>query len=396
MLCHPPRVRNRGFRALLASRALSVAGDSLSLVALMLHVASSTGQAFAVAVLLLVGDFAPALLGPLTGAVADRFDRRRLMIGCEVTQAVAVGVLALTLPPLPWLLVLVAVRAVAAQLFLPASRAAVPALVPDADLPAANAALGLAANAAEVVGPFLAAALLPLVGTRGVLAVDALTFLISAVLLRFLGRTSSAPPENGLLTDARAGLGHLLRTPLLRAVVVGFCGVVAFNGVDDVALVVLGATGPAAGLLLGAAGVGLLLGYALLGRYGSALGPRLLILAGFGVNSLGNLLTGVAATVFAAAFTAQAVRGLGIAAMDVGTNTALHRLVPEHLLGRAFGNLYGAVGVAAAVSYLGGALLLDGTSAAFTLVSAGAGGLAVTAATALALRTWTPPRRIER
>jgi MFS family permease len=396
VLCRDLRAERTGFRALWASRALSVAGDSLTLVALMLHVASTTGQALAVAVLLLVGDFAPALLGPFTGAIADRFDRRRVMIGCELVQAVAVGVLALTLPPLPWLLALVAVRAVAAQIFLPASRAAVPALVPDADLPAANAALGLAANAAEVVGPFLAAALLPLIGTRGVLTLDALTFLASAGLLRFLGRTSSAQRSTTLLGDARTGLGHLLRTPVLRAVVLGFCGVVAFNGVDDVALVVLGGTAPRAGLLLGAAGVGLLLGYPLLGRYGTGFGPRLLIIAGFGVNSLGNLLTGATAGVLAAAFVAQAVRGLGIAAMDIGTNTALQRLVPDHLLGRAFGNLYGAVGVAAAVSYLGGAFVLDGTSAPLTLVSAGAGGLAVTAATALALRAWTTPPRIER
>ncbi|GIJ50420.1 putative MFS-type transporter YfiS [Virgisporangium aliadipatigenens] len=381
---------------LVAARALSVAGDSLSLVALMLHVASTTGQALAVAVLLLVGDFAPALLGPLTGAVADRFDRRRVMIACELVQAAAVGALALTLPALPWLLVLVAVRAVAAQVFLPASRAVLPALVPDAELPAANSTLGLATNAAEVAGPFLAAGLLPFIHTRGVLAVDAVSFLLSALLLVFLEGTSSAPRSAGLLTDARAGLGHLLRTPVLRTVVLGFCGVVAFNGVDDVALVVLGGTGPRAGLLLGATGVGLLLGYALLGRFGTAWGPRLLILTGFAVNSLGNLLTGAAAAVFGAAFAAQAVRGAGIAAMDVGTNTALQRLVPDHLLGRAFGNLYGAVGVAAALSYLAGAVLLDGTSAALTLVSAGAGGLAVTAATALALRTWPAPSRIER
>jgi hypothetical protein len=58
---------NRAFGALAAARVVSLTGDSLSLVALMLLVAGRAGDALAVALLLLVGDFAPALLGPLTG-----------------------------------------------------------------------------------------------------------------------------------------------------------------------------------------------------------------------------------------------------------------------------------------------------------------------------------------
>jgi MFS family permease len=86
-----------------------------------------------------------------------------------------------------------------------------------------------------------------------------------------------------------------------------------------------------------------------------------------------------------AAFTVQAVRGIGIAALDVAVNTIIQRTVRPDLLGRVFGSLYGAVGVAAAVSYVGGGLLLDATSASLTLVIAGAGGLIVTAVVSLAL-----------
>ena len=90
-----------------------------------------------------------------------------------------------------------------------------------------------------------------------------------------------------------------------------------------------------------------------------------LLIAGFAVSSVGNLLTGLAWAV-AVAFVLQTVRGLGIAAMDVGSNTLLQRLVPNHMLGRVFGNLYGAIGVAAGLSYIGGGLLLDATSAPLT------------------------------
>ncbi|MBE1484480.1 MFS transporter [Plantactinospora soyae] len=389
--------RNRAFRTLWSARVISYAGDSLSLVALMLHVAESTGQAFAIALLLLVGDFAPALLGPLTGALSDRFDLRRVMIGAELVQGGVLLLIAVLLPPLPVLLALVAVRAIAGQVFQPASRAAVPALVRDRDLESANAGIGFGTNGGEAIGPLLAAALFPLVGVRGVLLVDAVSFLLSAVLLSSLPGLPAAPADGAargsLLRDARAGLGYLWSTPIVRTILLGFCAVVAFNGVDDVALVLLAtdtfrAGNSAVGLLLGAVGIGLFAGYLLLARYGVRAHMAGLLIAGFAVSSVGNLLTGLAWAV-GAALLLQAVRGLGIAAMDVATNTLLQRAVPERMLGRVFGNLYGAVGVAAALSYLGGALLLDATSAPTTLLVAGAGGTLATIVTAWALhRSW--------
>jgi MFS family permease len=110
-----------------------------------------------------------------------------------------------------------------------------------------------------------------------------------------------------------------------------------------------------------------------------------LLLAGFAVSSAGNLLTGLAWAV-GAAFAVQAVRGLGIAAMDVAATTLVQRTVPQDLQGRVFGSLYGGIGVAAALAYLLGGLLLDRTTPRVAFVAAGAAGLLATGATALALR----------
>jgi MFS family permease len=418
---------NRPYRSLWLARTVSFAGDSLSLVALMFHVAQSAGQALAVSLLLLVGDFAPSLLSPITGAISDRFNLRRVMITAELVQGAVLVVIALTLPPLPVLLALVAVRALAGQVFQPASRAAVPALVPARDLESANATIGLGTNAGEAAGPLLAAAVFPFIGVRGVLLVDAATFLASAALLATLprggapndsaahdgatpGSTTNGSTTNGsaapasLFAQARAGLGYLLATPSLRVIALGFCAIVAFNGVDDVALVVLatdtyGAGGATVGLLLGAVGLGLFVGYFALSRPG-ALGARAmpaLLVAGFAASSVGNLLTGLAWAV-AAAVAMQAFRGVGIAAMDVASTTLLQRIVPAPMLGRVFGNLYGAIGVAAAASYVAGGLLLDATSAPVTLIAAGAAGTAATVVVAVrlprALRQ-VPPRQAE-
>lgn len=382
---------NRAFAALALARVVSLTGDALSLVALMLYTADTAGQALAVALLLLAGDFAPSLLSPLAGALSDRFDLRRVMIASELAQGGLIVAIALTLPPLPVLLVLVGLRAAAGQVFLPASRAAVPALVADADLPAANSVVGFGANAGEVLGPLVAAALVGALGVPGVLLVDAASFAVSAVVL--LGVPSLRPGVAGhepLLRSARTGLRFIWARGPVRVVVLGFCAVVACNGVDDVALVFLAqdtfhAGDAAVALLLAAVGIGLFTGYALLAAWSVRVPMAVLLIAGFAVSSVGNLLTGLAWAV-AAAFVVQAVRGLGIAGMDVATNTLLPRLVPADMLGRVFGNLYGAIGVAAALSYVGGSVLLDRTSAPVTLLVAGGLGTVVTAVTAVALR----------
>lgn len=379
---------NRAFGALAGARIVSLTGDSLSLVALMLLVVDRAGDALAVALLLLVGDFAPSLLGPVTGALSDRFDLRRVMIVAELAQGGLVLAIALTLPPLPVLLVLVALRAIAGQVFLPASRTAMPQLVADKDLPNANALLGFGANGGEALGPLLAAALVGVIGVPGVLLVDAASFGLSALLLLAVPslRPTSAP--EGLLGSVRDGVRFIWSHKVVRVIALGFCAVVACNGVDDVALVFLArdtfdAGDAAVALLLAAVGIGLLVGYAVLTT--ARMSMTVLLVAGFAVSSVGNLLTGLAWAV-AAAFTVQTVRGLGIAAMDVATNTLLPRLVPPNMLGRVFGNLYGAIGVAAALSYVGGSVLLDLTSAPVTLVVAGGLGTLATVLTATALR----------
>ena len=383
---------NVPFRNLWAARTVSYFGDALSLVALMLHVAETTGQALAVAMLLLVGDFAPALPGPLAGTISDRFNLKRVMIGAELAQAAIVALIALWLPALPILLLLVGVRAAVAQVFQPASRAAVPMLVHTDHLPSANAAIGLGTNVGETIGPLAAAVMIPILGVRGVLLADAASFVLSATLLALLPRMQQHDlvGRMSFLAETRSGLGYVWRSRIVRAIVLGYFGVVAFNGIDDVALVFLATDtlrggASAVGLLLAAVGIGLLVGYALLSRRTHPLSMVALLLMGFAMNSAGNLLTGLAWAVLAAFFL-QTIRGIGIAALDVAANTLVQRVVPAGMLGRVFGTLYGAIGVAAGLSYLAGGVLLDLTGPRITFVVAGTGGLLVTLATAVALR----------
>ncbi|WP_255511319.1 MULTISPECIES: MFS transporter [Kribbella] len=374
------------------ARAVSFLGDSLGLVALLLYVEGVTGAALAVALLLLAGDFTPGLFGAFAGVVGDRIDLRKVMVGCDLAQGVLVVVMAVALPPLPVLLVLVAVRSLVAQVFQASSRSAVPALVNDRDLETANSTLGAGTYGLEAIGPLVAAVLFLVLDVRGILLIDAATFFVSAVLLMGL---PSLPPSNehsgtSVLRNARDGLSYIWKTKTVRVIGLGFFAVVAFNGVDDVAMVFLakdelhGGDSAAATLYAGV-GIGLVVGYALLTRYASRFAMPVLLIAGLAISSLGNLLTGLAWAIWAA-LALQTIRGVGIAALDVAINTHLQRVVPPAMLGRVFGNLYGAIGLAAGISYVFGGLLLEHTNARVTFIAAGVGGLLATAATAIALR----------
>ncbi len=343
---------------------------------------------------MLCGDFAPALLAPLLGTLADRVELKRLMLVCAVGQTITTAMIAIWLPSLLLLLVLFTVRAVLEQVFLPASRTAVTALVPDASLPSANGALGFGEHGLSVIGPLVAGGLLMFTGIQGLLLVDAISFLASAWLLAKLPRMNAEKlgleQEGSFLRHASEGLRFLWRSGNVRLVVFSFVAGVAFTGIDDVALIFL-AKGPlessdtGVSFLYAGSAAGLLVGFAVVSQWGSLVTAPALLVTGNAISSVGNLLTGVS-WVLATAFILQTVRGLGIAAADVSAATLIQRGVSREMQGRTFGNFYGAIGLAAGVSYVFGGLLVHSSGPRVTFVVAGVGGLMVAAYTATRFR----------
>lgn len=392
---------NRPFRVLWLARTISVVGNSLGLLALLLFVAQQTSSGAAVALLMLVGDFAPALLSPFTAVFSDRFDRRWVMTGAELAQGAVISAIALLVPPLPALLALVGVRTTIGHVFDPASRSSVPQIVAVDDLEAANSAMGFGTHGLDLLGPVIGVLLLPLVHVRGLLLVDAATFVASALLLATLpalapGSDADAGEDGGLFRNAAAGLRYLWSNRIVRVVFVGFLVVVAFNAVDDVGLVFLAhrnlhGSDAGASLLYAGSGLGLLIGFVVLSRWARLVPMLALVVIGFGVSSAGNLATGLSWALLVA-FAMQTVRGIGLSLVEVGNNTMLQREVPSHMLGRVFGNLYGAIGGAAALSYVVGGILLDRVGARPVFIAAGAGGLLATLGMVLGLLRATAGR----
>ncbi|HEY6565940.1 MAG TPA: MFS transporter [Actinomycetota bacterium] len=370
---------NPRFRHLWVARAVSFIGDGIALTALVLHVESEHGTGTAVGALLLAQAL-PHLLGPVAGTFADRVDQRRLMIGCDLGRAAVFTAAAVTLPDLGWLLVAMATASALDTLFGPAGRSAVPALVGPDDLVSANAWLGTALNMQVALGPLFGGILMGTLGIRGALAVDAVTFVVSALLLLRVPPLPPAPTAGPtrFWDELREGLAYVRSHPVARAVVLTLFLGVAFAGIDNVALVflartTLGASPAVFGAIASAFGIGMLVASASLSKRSELASPRALFLGGWAMTGVGTLLTAISPAAWFAVM-AQAVSGAGNGADNVASDTLIGSTVPREMLGRVFGLTSTAAFVGGGLAYAAGGPLLDATSAR-TVFFIGAAGV---------------------
>jgi MFS family permease len=369
-------LRDKPFLALWAARAISFLGDQIAAVALVLLVAGDH-PATAVGGLLLAESL-PWLLSALAGAFVDRTERRRLMIVCQLGQGLIFGAITVWLPPYPALLALVALASLLGTVLRAAGQSSVPRLVPDDELLAANALLGTALNASVVLGPAIGGALAGLAGPRLALGVDTASFVLSAAALLWLPRLPAIATAAGE-ADRRgvvAALRYGLADPVLRALLLSTAMLVAFAGVDNVALVflvrdTLGGGSFAFGAAMAVFGVGMLLATALLVRFPAFAAERA-VFGGTAATAIGTTLTGLAPTL-GAVYPAQVVSGMGNGIELAAGNTLIQRQTPPAMLGRMSGASQTCVAIGFLVAYIGGAALVGATSPRKAFLVAGVG-----------------------
>ena len=170
-----------GVRPFLAASFQSSIGNAIGYIALLLLAYDLTHSAWAVSAVLLA-EFVPAIgLGPLFGALADRYPRRRLVVTADLLRCAAFVALAFA-GSLPAIIALALVAGVGGALYQPAAKSALPGLA-GAHADKAMGALVASWSAAGMIGPALGAGLLVVMSPAGLLLVNAATFLLSAIVL---------------------------------------------------------------------------------------------------------------------------------------------------------------------------------------------------------------------
>jgi CSLREA domain-containing protein len=387
---------NRPFGLLLASLAVSSCGDWLYNVALLAFVYERTGSATWVALTTTARVLPMLLLGPFGGALADRWDRRRLLLGSDLARAGLIGGLAtvVALDGPPAAAPLLAALATAAGIATPPCVAACTArFVPAPERQAANGLRAAIGQAAIVVGPALGAILLALAGPATAIGIDALTFLVSFAAIAaipagpaFVPTPGAGDERLGLLGDVVVGARALRGSPVAIRLVAADVVCSAVYGVLTVTLVMvagrIGVGGSGYGLLLAACGVGGIAGATAVGRVAAARDWRRTLAVALGTVGVGLALLGAAPDI-AAALALALLLGTGMVVAEVLSETALPSLLDEEVFARAYGLLLpaavaGIVAGSLAAGPLVGLLGLSGALAAT--------GLLVLLAAALLLR----------
>jgi MFS family permease len=336
------------FWKFLLGQTVSNVGSSFTIFVLPLLVFKLTGSAFNLA-LVASAEYIPYLLfGLIIGAWVDRVDRRRLMILTDIAQALVISSIpllgALGLLSVWWIYAVGFVSSTLWIFFNTAEFAAVPSLVPEEDLPAANGYLQASYATATVVGPLLAGLLVAVAPIHLVLVVDALSFLVSALAVGLIKvsfndadsaeRQRSERFQRDVVEGLRYVLGHpILRNTCLMMALVSCVGFTVYAQLVFYAKERLGASDAQVGLLYAAGSVGMIA----LALVASPLRRRL----SFSKVMLGTLMLQGVLTVLLASTRSYWVGVLLWAVMwglvvllDINSNSLWQMIVPNRLLGR--------------------------------------------------------------
>jgi predicted MFS family arabinose efflux permease len=370
--------RNRDFRALFFASVISLGGDWFLWVAINSFIFEATDKAIYVGLAILAQESAFFLASPIGGALADRIDRRKLMIVCDLARAVVCVAFLLVGPETIWLAyVLLPVLATFAAPFDPALSAATPNVVDPDDLPAANALNGSLWGTMLAVGAGLGGLISAAFGADTAFLVDAVSFLVSAALLSSIRRSFSESTERatehpGVVEATRetwrfARRDH--RVLSLLAVKFGFgaaAGLLAL--IPVMALKVFDAGNVGFGILMAARGVGALIG-PFLGHRIAGPGHRRIFPAiglSLAVFGLGYMAMGAAPSLAIAAVTI-CVAHLGGGSQWMLSTYGLQVLVPDHIRGRIFGFDYMLITLSLSISALIASAVADQIGARVTV-----------------------------
>jgi MFS family permease len=374
----------------------SALGNGAGYVALVVLAYQAWHSPWAIS-LVLLADFLPAMLfGPLFGAAADRWSRRRLAIVSDLLRAVAfIGV---ALVGGIWAIVAFALLAGAgAGIATPATLAALPSLVEEERLPAATSLYGALTDAGRALGPAVAALGLLLASPEAVAAVNGLTFVVSAAVLATISfgarpERSEEAAHTGLLREAREGVSATARMPGIRLLVAASSGLLLFAAMLNVTELLvaedLGSGDSGYSVLVAAAGVGFVLG-SLAGANGARIAElKRRYLGGIVVMALGIGLFGIA-PIYVLALLGLGLTGAGNGLLLTHERQIFQKVVPDRMLGRAFAFADTAGCWAFAIAFASAGALLEQLGTQNLLLAAAVASGLIWIVAALALRsTW--------
>lgn len=339
-----------------AGQATSTLGSSFTRFALPLVIFQLTGSATSLGVATAVTFLPYLLFGLVIGAITDRVDRKRMMIGTDLGRAVLVALLPLLsmlgVLQIGWIYGVMFAQSTLRIFFDAGEFAGVASLVAKDQLVAANGRIQASFSAAQVVGPVLAGVLVTVVPTVDLLLADATSFAISAALLAVIRRSFNEIPAKehpgagqrgralarSLTAETGEGLRYVWRHPVLRNISIMMAIVNLFGATATAQLVFfskhqLHSSNGEIGYLYAAGGAGVIVLSLLAGPLRKRWRFSVVALTALTLDGLSTVGLGLTSMYGLALVLWALSNGLGVL-FNINTLSLRQQIVPNRLLGR--------------------------------------------------------------
>lgn len=345
---------NANFRNLWLGQIISLLGDWFNLIASAALVVELTQSGFAVGGLFLVRMLAPFLISPIAGVVADRYNRKHILILTDILRAIIVlGFFWIRAPQQVWLLyTLTAIQLALSGFFFPTRTAILPDVVSGPELGAANALSSTTWSVMLGLGAALGGIVAGTWGIYPAFAIDSLTFVVSAVFIVQIKYDAAGHLDasdktvSSALHEYLEGLRYLANhlEILVMALHKAVGGLFFTSGLQVIQVVIAESVFPigeggaiSLGLMFGIAGVGTGIGPIVARRFTGDRGRplRVAILLGYLLSSLGLLITAPLFN-FETVLVGILLRGIGGGMLWVFSTQLLLQSVPDLFRGRVF------------------------------------------------------------
>lgn len=364
---------NKNYLKLWFGQSVSIIGDQLHFIALMVLIQETFGNIIITGSILMVSALPKVLFSPFAGVLIDRWSLKRTMVISDLLRMVLVLLIPfmfyyLELTNMTLVLVITFLISTVSVFFYPAKSASIPTLVEKENLLKANSLSGTTQMVLALFGLLGGALLVAIIGTTTAFIIDSITFLISAIfiaLIKFPQKDKSAKKESlstkVYLKELKQGANYIVNNQILRFMLSFFAAIMLLGGALNVLLFayveeVLKQDASYIGYLMSANMVGMIIGIALIPKITKRYPKEKLLVWSTLIFAIA--ISSLAFTTNEAiVLSLMVVQGLGNGILNIVASTMFQEYIDENMRGRVFSVIDATVNSAAMLSMLPAAWL---------------------------------------
>ena len=339
-------LKERNFMILWLGQFISKAGNAVYDIAAMWYVLQKTGSTTRMGITL-VCSFLPAIVvSPAAGLIADRFDRKKIIIIADFTQGLIMGVMTLlmylNLLTISQMYLLSALMSITGAFFSPAISSSIPAIVKEENLINANNLSKFTENVCSIFGTMLGGIMVAVIGVPGLVLFNALSFIAAAFIESFISIPKnhlSGTIKSNFRSDIKEGFSYAVKNKkLLHFIIVGGFIINFFLAQLSIIFPVfsvknLNSGSRGYGMLMSSIAVGSLIITLIIPAISKKFSYYMMTFVGLVLEGIFLIMIGLSKNIYAAVVS-SGLLGMAVCICSVSLSTIFQKLVPNEMMGR--------------------------------------------------------------